>query len=57
MIEPSGRDVAAISEKGTAVVQAIEAARLRVVRRDQQLGVPLVTWDGVQTGATWMGTA
>jgi hypothetical protein len=48
MIEPSGRDVAAIIREGTAIDQAIEAARGRVVRRHQQLGIPLVIWDGAR---------
>jgi hypothetical protein len=48
MIEPSGRDVAAIIREGTAIDRAIEAARRRVVRRHQQLGIPLVIWDGAR---------
>jgi hypothetical protein len=48
MIEPSGRDVAAIIREGTAIDEAIEAARRRVVRRHQQLGIPLIIWDGVR---------
>lgn len=48
MIEPSGRDVGAIIREGTAIDRAIEAARRRVVRRHQQLGIPLVIWDGAR---------
>ena len=48
MIEPSGRDVGAIIREGTAIDRAIEAARRRVVRSHQQLGIPLVIWDGVR---------
>lgn len=48
MIEPSGRDVSTIIREGTAIDRAIEAARRRVVRRHQQLGIPLVIWDGAR---------
>jgi len=48
MIEPSGRDVGAIIREGTAIERAIEAARRRGVRRHQQLGIPLVIWDGAR---------
>jgi len=46
MIERSVRDVGTIIREGTAIDRAIEAARRRVVRRHQQLGIPLVIWDG-----------
>lgn len=50
MIECSGKDIGTIIREGTAVDRAIEAARRRVVRRHQQLGIPLVIWkDGCVT--------
>jgi hypothetical protein len=48
MTERSGRDVGTIIREGTAIDRAIEAARRRVVRRHQQLGIPLVIWDGAR---------
>lgn len=56
MIEPSGRDVGAIIREGSAIDRAIEAARRRVVRRHQQLGIPLVIWDGTRVVVVPPGT-
>ena len=44
MIDRSKKDIGAIIREGTAIDQAIEAAHRRVVRRHQQLGIPLVIW-------------
>lgn len=38
------RDIESIIRDGTAIDRAIVAARRRVIRRHQQLGVPLVIW-------------
>jgi len=43
MSEP-GRDIAAILRDGAAIDRAFDLARLDVVRRPRQLGVPLVVW-------------
>ena len=44
MADSSRKDIGAIIRDGTAIDQAIERARQRVVRRHRQLGLPLVVW-------------
>ena len=48
MSRRSSRDIGIIIRDGTAIDQAIVAARRRVIQRHRQLGVPLVIWRGGQ---------
>lgn len=44
MSQRPSRDIASIIREGTAIDQAIVAARRRVILRHRQLGIPLVIW-------------
>jgi hypothetical protein len=44
VIDRSKKDIPAIVRDGTAIDQAIERARRRVMQRHRQLGIPLAIW-------------